>query len=182
MKTLRYLSGSLDKRLNQFVLCMVSVSLLQSLFLVDNSRHVGHTNRESTSTSAFLVNADTKESIPGQSNSTRDQIIPDTTKILDELIPCNEEDTASEDLFSAPCMCYVGPGYYTFSVLMHGRNEALGIPKKHEIAIQAGEINQPGHQKSEITRRITEPVTGDQVFNADTTLPDTIKNYPVLVI
>ena len=182
MKTLRYLSGSLDKRINQFVLCMVSVSLLQSLFLVDNLRHVRLTNRESTSTSAFLVDANTEESIPGRNNSTRDQIIPDTTKILEELIPCYEEDTASEDLFAAPYMGYVWPGYYTFSVLMHGRNEALGTSKNQEITNQTGEINQPGRQKSEINRRITEPVTGDQVFNADTTLPDTIKNYPVLVI
>jgi len=179
MKTIRFLSGSSDKRKNQFALCMVSISLLQSIFLIDNKIHIMQTKTEATS--EFLVDADRKESIPDKDNSNHDRTIPDSTKIMDDVIPCYEEDTAG-GLFTAPFMCDVWPGYYTFLVLMHGKDEVLVISKNQEFKDQAGEVSSPQYQESELNTRKIQPVTEEQVLNADTTLPDTVKNYPVLTI
>jgi len=180
MKTLRYLSGSADKRQNQFVLCMISITLMQSVFLVDNKIKGSFIKKESAGTSEFLIDAATKESIPDQNISGPEQFVPDTTKILDE-IPGNIEDTTGIDPFTAPFMCNVWPGYYTFSVLMNGKDEALGIPIDREFADQAGALNPAENQERGLKTQIP-PVIEEQELNADTTLPDTVKDYPVLTI
>jgi len=183
MKTLRYLSGSLrEKRQNQFILCVVSISLLQCIFMMDNRIHDRLIIKETVQSSAFMMDDFRKESYANYDSSIQAPIAPDTSRILDDLLPGHDKDTANDIPFIAPYMPEGWPCCYTFSVSMLGQDEALLLRKDKACKNPALELEGPDLQERNSVTGITLPVAGEQVFKADTIFSDTAKNYDVLVI
>jgi hypothetical protein len=182
MKTLRYLSGSLIiKRKDQFILCVVSLSLLQGMLIMDNRIHDRLITKKTLQTSAFMMDDFRKESYVDHDSSLQAPVFADTTRMLDDLLPGHDKDTASDIPFIVPYMPVGWPYCYTFSVSMQGQDEALHHRNRNAYKNPAVEVKVPDLQECN-TVGITLPVAGEQVFKTDTTLSDTAKNYDIFVI